>query len=187
MIGRAVEVAVRSLRQRAIGVTPVRAIAEVLERAEVAPVRVQLERGPGAAGAAVDSRAVERAVGPLRQPGEGVSAGGGIVEVLDRAEAAPVRVQLEHGAVAAAAAELGRAVERAAGPLRQPPEVGVPAGGVVVEVLERGEAGPVRVQLEHRADAAGAALIGRAVERAVRPLYRPGKGVTASGAHVTSG
>src|SRR5439155_564351 len=123
--------------------------------------------------------AVECAVRPLNQAGIGVSAGRGIVEVLEDGEAGTVRVQLEHRADAAAAAGTRRAVERAVRTLNQPGRGGT-AGGIV-EVLEDGEAGAVRIELEERGGDAAAAASSRAVERAVRPLYQPGRGVTGSG------
>src|SRR5206468_2199197 len=108
---------------------------------EAAPVRVQLEHRAVEAAAAVESRAVERAVSPQHQPAIGVCAGGGIVEVLEHCEAGPVRVQLEHGAAAAGAAVNGRPVERAIRTLNYPGKW-VSAGGIV-EAVEHAEAGPV--------------------------------------------
>ena len=156
------------MNQPGIQVTAGRGI-EVLEDGEAGPVRVQLEDRAAPAAAAFHGRAVERAIRSLHQPGSGETAGRVIVEVLEDGEAGPVRVQLEHRAVAAAPATRGRAVERAVRPLDQP-AIEVSAGRRIVEVLEDGEAAPVRVQLEDRAVTAASALNRCAVEGAVAPL-----------------
>jgi hypothetical protein len=90
-----------------------------VQHPEAGPVPVQPEDRPGICAAAVGARAIQNALAALEQPDRPGAIDATGAETVQQSKAAPVPVQLEDGAEAQIAAEIGRAIQRAVAAFNQ--------------------------------------------------------------------